>query len=288
MNKISIKTYAKINLSLDVTEKRHDGYHNIDSIFEEISLHDVITVTQDESGIISVSCTKPDIPCNEKNIAYKAADEFFRYSGIKNTGISIHIEKNIPNEAGMGGGSTNAAGVLKILNRMFDADLSEQTLMEIGLKTGADVPFFIAGGLCYVTGTGDTVRKLSPLPEHYIAVAKGKAGISTPQAYKEIDTLINAPHHDSQKLLSCISSGNIHELMKNCFNSFELVNHPDDIEKIKSVMSDNNSVGTLMTGSGSAVFGIFTDNSSALNAANILSEIFPFSGVYTNIQNQNP
>ena len=285
MNKISIKTFAKINLSLDVTEKRSDGYHNIDSIFEEISLHDIITVTQDDSDSISISCTRPGIPCNGKNIAYKAANEFFKYTGIRNTGISVHIQKNIPSQAGMGGGSTNAAGVLKILNKMFNADLSEKTLMEIGLKTGADVPFFIAGGLCYVTGTGDIVRKLSNLPEHYVAVAKGKAGISTPQAYKEIDTLIDAPHHDSQKLLSCISSGNIDELMKNCFNSFELVNHPDDIEKIKSVMSENNSIGTLMTGSGSAVFGIFADKASAQNAANVLSGIFPFSGVYTNVQN---
>ncbi len=279
----SIRTYAKINLSLDVTEKRQDGYHNIDSIFEEISLYDTISVSIDDSASISVCCNVPEIPCDQRNIVYKASEEFFKATNIDNPGICISIEKNIPNQAGMGGGSTNAAGVLRLLNTMFNAKLSDTQLSEIGLKTGADTPFFIKGGLCRVTGIGENTEVLKELPEHFIVVAKGKAGISTPQAYKEIDSLKNPPHQNTEAILSCISDGDIASLMKQCINTFELTEHPDDIEKIKSIMYRHNTLGSLMTGSGSAVFGIFTDRDYAQKACTELKTLFPFAGVYTNI-----
>ena len=279
----SIRTHAKINLSLDVTEKRKDGYHNIDSIFEEISLYDTITISKNDSHSVTVKCNVSDIPCNEHNIAYKAALAFFEETGIDHSGICISIEKNIPSQAGMGGGSTNAAGVLKLLNSIFNAGLSDQQLMDIGLKTGADTPFFIKGGLARVTGVGEKIKTLPSLPHHFIVVAKGKAGISTPQAYKEIDGLIDPPHQNTEFILSCISDGNITSLMKQCINTFELTEHPEDINIIKSIMYKHNTLGSLMTGSGSAVFGIFTDLDTAQQACNELKNLFPFAGLYTNI-----
>jgi len=278
----SIRTYAKINLTLDVTEKRPDGYHNIDSIFEELSLYDVITITITGSGKITVTCNIPEIPCNEKNIVYKAAAEFFSISGLNNPGINIDIQKNIPNQAGMGGGSTNAAGVLRLLNSMFNAGLSDEELMRSGLKTGADTPFFIRGGLARITGIGEIIEPLSPLPPHYIVIAKGGEGVSTPQAYREIDDLVSPPHQDTEKILKAVSEGDLHSLMNSCLNTFELVSIPDDIEIIKQIMKDHKTIGTMMTGSGSAVFGIFTDKNDAENACAELKESFAFSGVYTN------
>lgn len=278
----SIRTYAKINLTLDVTEKRPDGYHNIDSIFEEISLYDVITITLTGSEKITVTCDVPEIPCNEKNIVYKAADEFFRITGISNPGINIDIQKNIPNQAGMGGGSTNSAGVLRLLNKMFNAGLSVDELMKAGLKTGADTPFFIKGGLARITGVGEIIETLEPLPSHYIVIAKGGEGVSTPQAYREIDDLISPPHQNTQAILNAVSEGDLNELMNSCLNTFELVSLPEDIEKIKAIMKQHKTIGTMMTGSGSAVFGIFTDKKDAENACSELKKSFAFSGVYTN------
>lgn len=279
----SVKTYAKINLTLDVTEKRDDGYHNIDSIFEEISLYDTVSIDRTNSGEITVSCSKSDIPCDRRNTVYKAAEAFFGYTGIQNNGINISIEKNIPNEAGMGGGSTNAAGALFLLNKIFSAGLSKEELIKISTPVGADIPFFIEGGLCHVCGIGDIITPLPSLPLHYIVIAKGQSGISTPQAYREIDSLSDIPHHNTEKILSCIAEKDIYRLMNNCLNTFELTALPDDIANIKSVMKKHNTISTHMTGSGAAVFGIFTDKDAAQNAYLELKRNFAFAGVYTNI-----
>lgn len=282
-NTISIKTYAKINLTLDVTEKRPDGYHNIDSIFEEISLYDTVSVSTNNSGIISVSCNIPEIPCNENNIVFKAANTFFEKTGIDNPGINIHIEKNIPSQAGMGGGSTNAAGVFRILNNMFNTGLSDEDLMKMSLPVGADTPFFIKGGIAHITGIGEVNKCLKPLSKHYVVCAKGETGVSTPQAYREIDTLADIPHQNTEVILNAIENDDIITLMNNSLNTFELTSLPDDIKKIKEIMLRHNTVRTMMTGSGAAVFGIFTEKKSAEDACLELKDHFSFAGVYTNI-----
>ncbi len=284
MDSLSIKTYAKINLTLDVTEKREDGYHNIDSIFEEISLCDTVTISHNNSGIITVSCDDPEIPCNESNIVYKAAECFFTYTGIKNEGIHIDIHKNIPSQAGMGGGSTNAAGVLKLLNQMYNTDLTDDELMEIGLKTGADTPFFIKGGICHITGIGEIITPLEKLPPHFIVVAKGIGGISTPAAYKKIDSLVDAPHHNTRTILEAVKQKDINSLMRQCINTFELADIPEDVIKIKNILKNHNPANALMTGSGSAVFGIFTDKDSAEAAlCELKNADVPFTGIFFNV-----
>lgn len=283
INRLSVKTYAKINLTLDVTEKRPDGYHNIDSIFEELSVYDTVTVEKNNSRKITVSCSVPEIPCDESNIVYKAADIFFNETGISNPGINIHIEKNIPSQAGMGGGSTNAAGVFRILNQMFGTDLSGDELRRISVRSGADTPFFIDGGLAHITGIGDRITVLSPLSEHFIAVAKGSAGVSTPQAYREIDSLESVPHQNTAEILRACSGDSITEVMNHALNTFELTCLPDDIADIRNIMKKHGTSGTMMTGSGAAVFGIFTDKAAAQAAVNELSDKYPFAQLCTNI-----
>lgn len=282
-NSLSVKTYAKINLTLDVTGRRPDGYHNIDSIFEEISVFDIVMIEKNTSEKITVTCSVPGIPCDESNIVYKAAAVFFEETGISNPGININIEKHIPSQAGMGGGSTNAAGVFRILNSMFGAGLSDDRLREISVRTGADTPFFIRGGLAHISGIGDIITDLKPMSEHFIVAAKGTAGVSTPAAYREIDSLENVPHQDTAAVLSACSCDNIRELMKNALNTFELTSLPDDIENIRSIMKKHNTDGTLMTGSGAAVFGIFTDRNAAEAALSELKPLFPFAELCTNV-----
>lgn len=284
MDRISASTYAKINLSLDVTGKRPDGYHNIDSIFEEISLCDTVTIEFNNTKDISVSCSKPGIPTDSRNIVWKAASEFFKASDISNPGLHIHIDKNIPNEAGMGGGSTNAAGVLKLLNDYFNTQMNDEQLMEIAARTGADTPFFIKGKLCLVEGTGEIVKPLPALPTHYVVCAKGNKGVSTPEAYRQIDLLENTQHHSKTEILKHISNSDICGLMPLCLNTFEKTNIPEDIDTIKTIMKKHHTTGTLMTGSGSAVFGIFTDFTDADNACSELAKLFPFYGTFINIK----
>ena len=280
---LSLKTYAKINLTLDVTGKREDGYHNIDSIFEEISIYDTVTVSLNDSSEITVSCNVPGIPCDERNIVYKAASIFFEETGIRNPGIHINIEKNIPSQAGMGGGSTNAAGVFRILNELFETGLKDEKLCEISVRSGADTPFFIRGGLAHLSGIGDIIKPLSPLSEHYIVVAKGTEGVSTPAAYREIDSLENVPHQNTEAILKACAEDKIETLMANALNTFELTKLPDDISKIREIMKKHNTAGTLMTGSGAAVFGIFTDRSKAEAAEKELASLFPFAKLCSNI-----
>lgn len=284
MNTISIKTHAKINLTLDVTEKRPDGYHNIDSIFEEISLYDTVSITVTDSEDITISCDNPDIPCDKNNIVYKASEKFFEYTGIKNRGLHIDIQKNIPSQAGMGGGSTNAAGVLKLLDKLYDTNLTDNELMKTGLSVGADTPFFIKGGLCHVTGIGEIVVPLPSLPKHHIIIAKGEGGISTPAAYKEIDSLKDPVHQNTQKILNAVTNKDINTLMSESINTFEFTQLPDDVLKIKEILKKHSPTGVHMTGSGSAVFGIFTDITKAENAlAELKLKNFSFTGLYENI-----
>lgn len=282
-NRLSVKTYAKINLTLDVTGKRPDGYHNIDSIFEEISVYDIVTVEKNSTERITVTCNIPGIPCDESNIVYKAAAVFFEETGISNPGININIEKNIPSQAGMGGGSTNAAGVFRILNKMFETNLSVEKLKEISVRTGADTPFFINGGIAHITGIGDIITELSPMSEHHIVAAKGNAGVSTPAAYREIDSLQAVPHQNTISVLKACENDSISALMNEALNTFELTSLPDDINNIKKVMQKHGTIGTMMTGSGAAVFGIFTDKSQAEAATAELSALYPFAELCSNI-----
>lgn len=272
---LDLKSSAKVNLTLDIVGKRQDGYHMLESIFYEIPIYDTLAIAITENTTIDVQCiTKSKnetIPNGEKNIAYKSAKKFLDAIGDTTHGVSIGILKNIPSQAGLGGGSSNSACVLKALNKMFDYPLTNEKLIKLGATIGADVPFFLMGGTVYATGIGDILTPLKSLPKLNMVIAKGFDGISTPQAYKYIDELENISHIDNKSALECVETQDILSLCKYCGNVFEQINLSSEIFEIKKFMLNCDALCSFMTGSGSAVFGIFDTPKSAKECFNRLN-----------------
>ncbi len=270
MGSLTLAAKAKINLYLDVTGKRADGYHLLETVMHTVSLSDTVTVTETDKSGIEISCSDPLIPCNEKNIAYKCAAAFFEKAGIRDRGVSIHIEKNIPSQAGMGGGSADGAAVLKSMNILFKAGLSETELISIGADIGADIPFCIKGGCGYCTGIGEIIEPL-PLIQASVLIGKGKTGISTAEAFGKIDKLDRSIGITNirQKFGG---SPSVRDIAPYCRNIFDDVTSLDEVSAIKKIMTDNGAVCSAMTGSGSAVFGLFDLSASAEKAQEVLKQ----------------
>ncbi|MCQ2459126.1 MAG: 4-(cytidine 5'-diphospho)-2-C-methyl-D-erythritol kinase [Ruminococcus sp.] len=280
---MKVKTAAKINLSLDVTGKLENGYHTIESVFQTVGLYDEISVDLTENGI-EISCELPEmfetadpIPCDERNIAYKAAKRFFEETG-RETGCRIHIKKGIPSQAGMGGGSTDAAAVLYCLNKLTGEPLDKSQLEETGAKIGADVPFFITGGTAYVGGFGEQITAISDYSGKILVIAKGQEGVSTPVAYSKVDSLVNPVHPQTQKLVDAVNSGD-ENAYKYFGNLFEDAVGLNEVSDIKQKMTENGALSSVMTGSGSAVFGLFSDKQTAEKCCEILRKSDYFSAV---------
>lgn len=277
MKHVVVIAPAKVNLALDVTGKRDDGYHLIETVFQTISIYDRITLELTKEKGIKISSDVHWLPCNEKNLAYKAAKAFTEKTGFGRC-ISIHINKKIPSQAGMGGGSSDAAAVLNGMNALSGNMLSLSELVLIGASLGADVPFFLYGGTAYAEGIGEKLEILPPLRGLYIVSAKGKGGISTPEAYRRIDALKNQVHPDTQSLKKAIKAGeNTDSLWQYCGNIFEEVTELEDVNDIKRIMIKNGAHFACMSGSGSSVFGIFKSYDAARKCRNILSRKYPFA-----------
>ncbi len=254
---------AKLNLYLDVKGTRSDGYHNIETVMQSIELCDKVTVTADtenHSGNISVSCNDPLIPQNEKNICYKAAEEFLNYCGSDGFEINISIEKNIPAGAGLAGGSADAAAVIAALNNICRSGMDSEELCNIAARTGSDVPFCLTGGTAYCTGRGDIIRRLKNLPTCVFAVGMGKEKVSTAKAYEGID---EAKPIALKNAAAVFSGETIEELVPYCGNIFEQTVILPEVDAIKGILTDSGALTAVMTGSGSAVFGIFKSYSAA-------------------------
>lgn len=185
LRSVTLDANAKINLYLDITGRRSDGYHLLETVMHGITLHDTVTVEMAESDIF-VTCDNSSIACDETNIAYKCASAFFSYSGINNKGVRIHIEKNIPTGAGMGGGSADGAAVLRGMNILFGTGFDEDQLCSVGTPVGADIPFCIKSGCGYCTGIGEIIEPL-PVLNGFVLIGKGTEGISTKDAFDKID-----------------------------------------------------------------------------------------------------
>lgn len=275
MDSVTLKAYAKINLFLDTVGKRPDGYHLLETVMHTVSLHDDVKIRRTHSGKIEITCSEPEIPCNEQNIAYKCADAFFDITGIKDRGICISIEKHIPSQAGMGGGSADGAAVLKALNMLYETGLDTLKLCDIGVSIGADIPFCIVGGCGYCTGIGEQIISLKTLTGT-VLIGKGKQGISTAEAFGKIDS-----EHISLSVNGILNAFSNVKTLKSiaplCRNVFELVTDCSDVSKIKSLMQENGALCSCMTGSGSAVFGLYDDIPSAETAQSKLIEMGYFS-----------
>lgn len=258
--KITVRAAAKINLALDVTGKLENGYHLLESVFQSVGLYDEVTVEMAED--ISVSCDVPDefaqadeIPCDERNIAYKAAKRFFEDAGIEG-GCRIHIRKGIPSQAGMGGGSADAAAVLFCLSRLTGKNIIHPE------KIGADVPFMLAGGTAYVEGIGEKITPIADYSGKILVIAKGREGVSTAEAYRNIDSLTAPVHPETSKLVDAINSSS-DDAYRYFGNLFEQAIQLAEVSVIKTAMLGNSALNAVMTGSGSAVFGLFESRDDA-------------------------
>ncbi len=264
---IKVKAYAKINLMLDIVGTRTDGYHDLFMIMQSIGIYDTITVAQTDTKKITITCNINDIPLDEKNIAYKAAEAFFGAAKIKNKGINIDIVKRIPHAAGMAGGSADGAGVLVALNELYGAGMSEDELCEIGVKIGADVPFCIKGGTLLAQGIGDILNKVKPLRKCSILIAKPDCSVNTGYAYKQFDEQGKTHTPDKLGMLYAMQSRDLKEICSKMENVFEQFIAVDNKVEIKDVMRTNGALGVCMSGSGPTVFGIFDDRELAWECA---------------------
>lgn len=262
--KSEIKAYAKVNLFLDITGRLENGYHTLNTVMQQIDLYDNVTVETFDGDGIFIECDNPSVPCNEKNIAYKAAAAFMHAANIK-ADIHIKIEKHIPLEAGMGGSSTDGAAVLVGLNQIYNNLFSTEKLCEIGAKLGADVPFCITGGTAVCKGIGEIITPVDCRKDYTFLVVKPDFSCSTPTAYKAYDENPVPGNTDFDKFVISLTLGADMWAGK-MYNVFEKLYNNPEIAEITDIMRKSGAVGSILTGSGSAVFGIFTDNEKAVKA----------------------
>lgn len=263
MKKVTNRSYAKVNLTLDLLGKTENGYHELRTVMQTISLFDIITVYK-TSGGIELSSNIPYLPLNSDNIAHKAAQAFFDYTGIK-SGINIDIAKRIPVGAGLAGGSSNASAVLKSMNELFETELTLKELCAIGERLGADVPFCILGGTRLAEGFGEKLSPLPKIPRCSILIAKPPFSVSTKEAYAKSDTYGELFHPNTELVIEGLRSRDLRMVARGMGNSFEDIiasEHPV-IKTIKEEMLERGALAAQMSGSGPTVFGIFLNNTKA-------------------------
>ena len=269
---LSINAYAKINLYLDVHEKRPDGYHDLDSVMQQVSLCDTVSAQRLDSGI-AITCTEPFIPTDHRNIAYKCARAFFDTFKL-NGGVQIHIEKQIPAAAGLAGGSTDGAAVLTLLNRLYGTGADVDTLCEIGGKVGADIPFCIRGGTCICSGIGEILTPLTlPKPNYSVLIAFPGNGVSTAEAFRQLDSMpSDSAGHSLDDVLEPLKKGEIPVQLYNSFERAILPIHPS-ASIVKRLMLENGAASAMMSGSGPSVFGLFASSEQRDSAVKALEGI---------------
>ncbi len=269
--------FAKINLTLDVLGKRPDSYHDLKSIMQTISIRDDVEIDLGTQKPWKLMCSLEGIPTDASNLAWKAAKVFFETIGMDPDGIEIRITKRIPVGAGLGGGSADAAAVLRALNKHYGNPLSILALAELGGTVGSDVPFCVVGGTAMVEGRGERLRKIADMPECIFVVCKPDFSVSTPELYRRIDETEIAKHPDNAAMESAILAGDIGRIAENLCNVFDPVVTSEHLELnyIKSIFNSYGSVGQQMTGSGSAVFAIVPEFEFAAVICNMLKANYP-------------
>lgn len=276
--KLKVQAPAKINLSLDIVGRRPDGYHDVAMVMQSVSLYDTVTVSDevdaDSDVDVIVTCDDPDIPTDESNIVCKAARVFFDYCGVEPKKISVDIEKRIPSQAGLAGGSTDAAAVIMALNYMCDCKLTQEQMCEIGAKVGADVPFCIVGGTKHAVGTGTTMSKVANMTKCSILICKPDVSVSTAQAYALSDSKPPKGFLVTDEVVKMLFRRSIRGVCECLYNEFEAVMQLPQITEIKKQMKKNKALGACMSGSGSAVFGVFLDAKKAEKCKEKMSDTY--------------
>lgn len=269
--------FAKLNLTLDVLGKREDGYHDLQSVMQTISVRDDVEIDIGTGKPWALLCDKENIPTDERNLAWKAAKVFFDAVKKDPNGIEIRITKRIPVEAGLGGGSADAAAVLRALNRHYDNPLSILALAELGAQVGSDVPFCVVCGTAMVEGRGERLRKLADMPDCVFVICKPDFSCSTAELYRKLDENAVAKRPDNQLMESALLSGDLGKVAEQVFNVFDPVVTAEHLELnyIKSIMNSYGAIAQQMTGSGSAVFGIMPNFEYAAVVCNMLKDNYP-------------
>ncbi|MDR7857584.1 4-(cytidine 5'-diphospho)-2-C-methyl-D-erythritol kinase [Tissierella sp.] len=271
MKEIIIDSYGKINLGLDVLYKREDGYHEINTIMQQISLKDTLTIREIKEDIV-LGSNDENLPLDSTNLVYRAWKILQEKTGI-NKGIEINIHKRIPIAAGLGGGSSNAAAILKGLNDLWKLNLREEELMELGVQIGADVPYCIMGGTALAEGIGEKLTRLKSFSGKLVLLANPGIEVSSAKVYNNLK-LQNNPQLDMKKMLSSLANDDLKSVANNMVNVMEEVvieEHPIILE-IKNEMKKWGALGSLMSGSGSTVFGLFDDLDKLNHSMNKLKE----------------
>ena len=279
---MKVRAFAKINLCLDVLRRKENGYHEVEMVMTNVDIFDVLEIKELEEKKILLKSYNTDLAMDETNLIYKAIVLLQKETG-KTFGVEVLLEKNIPMEAGMAGGSADAAATLKAVNELFTLGVSDERLLELGASLGADIPFCIMGGTVLASGIGEKLRRLSPLPKMKLLIVKPKAGLSTKKVYEslDIDGLNKAGfiHKDVVEMVSVIESDEadktkIEKIAGRLDNILEVpsIRLLPLIADIKQKMLDNNCLGALMSGSGTAIFGIYENDEDMIKTKEILEK----------------
>lgn len=276
--KVTSHAYAKVNLTLTVGARRDDGYHEVSTVMQTVDLCDTLCLTAGEGGL-SMTCTDPAIPADESNLVLRAARLFFAETGRPVPDLRFELEKHIPSQAGLGGGSSDAAAVLLALRLFRAPGMPDEMLERMGAKLGSDVPFFIRGGTRRCTGRGERPQRLSPLRGGWFVIVKPPEGFATPEMYRRLDGLPQEPPRPD-RMTEALTAGDIRAVAAALYNSFERVVPLDSaVWAIRDALLTHGALGAQLSGSGSAVFGLFDREDAARAAADVLRQQWPLTFV---------
>lgn len=278
--KVQLKARAKINLTLDVLSRRENGYHDVEMLMQQINLYDNVTVNMNSSGEIKLTCTDVFLPVDEKNIAFQAAKLMKEMFGIKE-GFDIHIEKQIPIAAGLAGGSTDAAAVIKAINQLCELNLATEKLQEIGFNLGADVPFCFLEGCALAKGLGEILEPVRGFEHAWMVLVKPSFGVSTKEVYTGLDLDAIKDRPETSKMVEALKEQNKRVILSGLCNVLETVtlNLYPKVSEIKETLTSYGADGILMSGSGPTVFGFFSSYERAKKAHKKLKKQYPQSYV---------
>lgn len=267
---------AKVNLTLDVGARRPDGYHEVVSVMQNVALYDTVTMESGTGEGISLTCDDAAIPADGSNLAWRAAEVFFHTTGVACDGLHITLEKSIPSQAGLGGGSSDAAAVLRGLRKLYAPELPMEALERMGMELGSDVPYCVRGGTVLVQGKGEQLLSLRALPECWFVVCKPQVSFSTAEMYRRLDEAGMAVHPDTRRMMDALQRRDLAEIFSQIGNVFEQVLPPgSEIFAIRDRLLTLGAGTACMSGSGSAVVGFFSQEEAARSSAAAMTEV-PF------------
>ena len=276
--KLTLQAPAKVNLTLLVSVRRGDGYHDVSTVMQTVDLGDTLTLTGEGRGL-TLTCTDPAVPADDSNLVLRAARLFFAEAGLPVPDLHFRLEKRIPSQAGLGGGSSNAASALLALRTLYAPALSDEKLECMAARLGSDVPFFIRGGTMHCTGRGERIAPLPPLTAGWFVIVKPPEGFSTPAMYRRLDELPPEPARPDG-MTAALESGDIRAVAAALYNSFERAVPPDSaVRAIENALRVHGALAAMLSGSGSAVFGLFDREDTARAAANALRARWPLTFV---------